>query len=186
MCVRADCWRQRHTPLSTAVEMRWTFTGSLELPSLRTCLGHHTSPPHLKNTEKIVLPVEKKVQFQSTILVHINREAVESILTGNITNWHGLRTTQDGKALQRVTEHIRTSLLLIYRPSVRSVKWDVCTESQQYYKTTPTPATVCPPCCHLDKRHRSIHWHSIMWQEQLFSFLLWDCWPHPRQHLTYR
>ena len=42
-----DRRRQRHTPLCTSEELgrsRWTVTGSFELPSLRTYLGHYTWP----------------------------------------------------------------------------------------------------------------------------------------------
>ena len=42
-----DRRRQRHTPLCTSEELgksRWTVTGSFELPSLRTYLGHDTWP----------------------------------------------------------------------------------------------------------------------------------------------
>ena len=31
------------------------------------------------------------------------------------------------------------------------VKWDICLGSKGYRKMTPSPATVCSPCCHLAK-----------------------------------
>ncbi len=48
--------KQRQTPLSTSVELRWsrwTCLGSWELASQRTCHGHHTSP-HKESSKRAV------------------------------------------------------------------------------------------------------------------------------------
>ena len=44
-----------------------------------------------------------------------------------------------------------TSLVPIYRASVTSEKWSLCTEPKGCKKTTPALARVCSPCCHLTK-----------------------------------
>ena len=39
----------------------------------------------------------------------------------------------------------------VSRASAISLEWDVCPEPKEDLKTTPTSATVWPPCCHLAK-----------------------------------
>ena len=63
-----------------------------------------------------------ETKFQSQILVKFYRGAVESVLTGNISNWQSLSTAQDSKSLQQVIKMPRTSLVPFYRASVTSVK----------------------------------------------------------------
>ena len=74
--------------------------------------------------------------------------AIESILTGNMTKWHG--SSRPRTALQQVIKTTQNITGTIDRASVTSVKWDVCTEpsdTKEYLNTHP--ATVCSPCCHL-------------------------------------
>ena len=54
-------------------------------------LSHHTSPPWFKKAQKRLQFLQKcrTLTFQSKILVNVCRGAIESILPGNITNWHG-------------------------------------------------------------------------------------------------
>ncbi len=42
----------------------------------------------------------KKAKFPCQVLVNFYKGAIENILTGNITNWHGMCTAQDRKTLQ--------------------------------------------------------------------------------------
>ncbi len=44
----------------------------------------------------------QKAKFPCQVLINFYRGAIESILTGNITNWHGLCMAQDRRALQWV------------------------------------------------------------------------------------
>lgn len=75
----------------------------------------------------------KTVTFSFQVLFKFYRRAIEK-QTGNIT-------ARDRKTLQM-------NIIGTHLPSIRDmVRYGVCTEPKEYYKTTPTPATVCSPRC---------------------------------------
>lgn len=65
----------------------------------------------------VFLKETKKAIFTCQILDNFYRGATEITLTGNITNWHGMCTTQEGSS-----ENIVSIYLLIYCYLVRAKK----------------------------------------------------------------
>ncbi len=96
--------RQRNIPLSTSVELRWSkcfrFLGI-------SIIKNHVMSSHISTLVKkaqkrlYFLRKLKRSKFPCHVLINFYRGAIESILTGNITNWHGL-CMADRRALQRV------------------------------------------------------------------------------------
>lgn len=147
-------WRG-HTLVSTLVELRWsrsTVSGFWESTSQRTYHDHHTSPPWLKKQKRLCfLRKLKKAKCQSQTLISFYRGAIGSILTGNITIWHSLCTAQDRKALQ---QGIKTTQDIVgtHLPSISDIGEVRCLhKAQRIVKTTPTPATGCSHCYHLEE-----------------------------------
>ena len=79
-------------------------------------------------------------------------EAIESILTGNISNWHGSSRPRTDLNHQNFTG-------TIYRASVTSMEWDVCTEPKDtkrehpprhsVFTLLPSDNTYISICCRL-------------------------------------
>lgn len=64
--------------------------------------------------------ISYKVKFQCQALVSFNRGTIETILTGNILNWHGWCTTLDRKALQRLIK-ITQNVFVTHLSSISEV-----------------------------------------------------------------
>lgn len=64
--------------------------------------------------------ISYKVKFQCQALVSFDRGTIETILTGNILNWHGWCTTLDRKALQRLIK-ITQNVFLTHLSSISEV-----------------------------------------------------------------
>ena len=62
-------------------------------------LGHHTSPAWFKEAQKRLYFQQKlrRAKPQSQILLNLCRGPIESILTGNITNWNGSSKPRRGR-----------------------------------------------------------------------------------------
>ncbi len=71
----------------------------------------------------------KKAKFPCQVL-NFYRGAIESILTGNITNWHDLCTAQDRKALQRVIK-IAQNVIGTHLPSINDINEVRCLHRAQ-------------------------------------------------------
>lgn len=71
------------------------------------------------------------------------RGAIENILTGNITNWHGMHITQDQRALQPLIKTITDNQLLC----ISEVKC-MC-RAQRILKENPHLIHSLLTCCHL-------------------------------------
>ena len=86
-------------------------------------LGYNTSPPWKKKEriEKYLLPKEiKKPKFRNQFVGRkYYRRAIESILTGNMTSWHGLCMAKESEALQRMIETTKNITGTIYGASVK-------------------------------------------------------------------
>ncbi len=55
-----------------------------------------------KKAQKRLYFLRKLARFPCQVLLNFYGGAIESILTGNITNWHGMHMAQDSRALQQV------------------------------------------------------------------------------------
>ncbi len=105
--------RRRHA----SVELRWnrwTVSGSRESAPQRT--GHLTSPPWLRKLRNSCISYGK-IRKQNS---HAKFSSTESILTGNITTWHGLCTAQDRRALQWVIKTAR-NITGTHLPSINDI-----------------------------------------------------------------
>lgn len=79
-----------------------TILGSCELQSQRTCQGHYTHPPFRKKPQNQLYFLRKqKANVLLQVLINFYRESMESILTGNVTDWHFSCTIQNRKDLQQ-------------------------------------------------------------------------------------
>lgn len=59
----------------------------------------------VKKVQLYFLKKLKKVKFPCKVLVNFSRGAIECILIGNITSWHGMCTAQDRRVNQNCSDH---------------------------------------------------------------------------------
>ncbi len=159
--------QKRHTPLSTSMELRWskwTVLGSWESASQRTCHGLHTEA----QKRLYILRKLKKAKFPCQVLVNFYRGAIESILTGNITNWHVLWTAQDRRAQQQV---IKTTQNIIgtYLLSISDISEVRCLHrAQRILKDSTHPNNSLFTLLLSGKRYRSIRCCTTRLQSSFF------------------
>ncbi len=85
----------------------------------------------------------KKPKFPCQVFINFYRGAIESILTGHITNWHGM--CMDRRALQNITTD---NIIGTYLPSISDICEVSCLcRAQRILKDNTHPATACSPCC---------------------------------------
>lgn len=94
---------------------------------------------------------EKKARLHKETKVNFRRREI-GILIGNITNWPGSSTVQDGKALPRVVKKTSQNIISTNLPSISDIKSEMSALSpKDTQRQHPRPATVCSPCSHLAK-----------------------------------
>ena len=125
----ADCWfkyKVGNDPHCCLHQWsRWRVGDSLELPSQRTNHGHQTPPPWVKEHSK-----------GSTSYRNVGR------INSRARFW-SISAEEQQKTADLNQQNITGT---IYRASVTSVKWDVCTEPKDTKRQHPH--AVCSPCCH--------------------------------------
>ena len=139
--------RQRHTPLSTSVELgcsTWTVKGSLELQSLLAYLSHYTSPLLYLQWK------HRRAKFWARYWSTFTEGQYKAFL---------LETSQTGMAHAWPRTVIVTSTHgTIYRASLTSGRWHAQWLKDSKRQHPPQPQSVHPATSW--KRYRSIHCHA--------------------------
>ncbi len=109
-----------------------------------------------------------KAKFPCQVLVNFYRGATESILTENITNWHGLCMAQDRRASQQVIKTAQniTGTHLLSISDISEVRRLCRAQRILKHKTHPSHNlfTLLPS----GKQYRSIHCHTTRLQRSFF------------------